>query len=447
MSATRKLAEFVHDLNYDDISETAIKKAKLCVLDLTGVMIGGYIYGSEDMNHMVEALSPFFGQPQATLFTKKRKVDLINAALINGTSSHLLDYDDIQGSMSGHPSPPVIPAALAMGEYHEITGRKLIEAVVSGIEAECRIGRAVNPAHYAAGWHATSTLGHFGACAAVAKIIDMDVDRIVASLGIAGTQACGLRQSFGSMCKPLHAGRAASNGLLAAILADNGFTAPKEILEGPDGFGSTASTKFDETRFINFGQPFEVEGVIYKRYSSCYETHGSVRCMLDIRNKYDPIFNNVDKITVIVSEFSFRSAGIPEPRTPLEGKFSIRYCTALALMKGQVTEEFFTGELVNAPETRNLMSKIDVVTDKSLRGTGDAEIHMIMTDGSEINEKTNLMALEYRVTPDEWEPVLAAKANNLLLTAFSPETSSSIINAIMKLEDIDNIKSVVELMS
>ena len=447
MSATRKLAEFIYDLSYDDISETAIKKAKLCILDLTGVMVGGYVYGSEDMNLMVEALSPFFGQPQAALLTKKRKVDLINAALINGTASHLLDYDDIQGSMSGHPSPPVIPAALAMGEYYEINGRKLIEAVVSGIEAECRIGRAVNPEHYAAGWHATATLGHFGACAAAAKIMNLDIDKIVSSFGIAGTQAGGLRQSFGTMCKPFHAGRAASNGILAAVLAGNGFTAPQEILDGVDGFAMAASTKFDETRFVNFGQPFEVESVIYKRYSSCYETHGAIRCMLDIRNKYDPAFNNVDNITVTVSEFSFRSAGIPEPRTPLEGKFSIRYCAALALMKGQVTEEFFTNELVNAPETRNLMSKINVVTDKSLRGTGDAEIHIVMTDGSELNEKTSLMRLEYGVTPDEWEPVLAAKANDLLVTAFSPETSSNIIDAIKKLEDIDKIKNIVELMS
>lgn len=444
MSASRELAEFVHDLSYADFSETAIKKAKLCILDLTAVMIGGYLQGSEDMNPMIEALSPFFGQPQATLLTKKRKIDLINAALINGTASHLLDYDDVAGGgLSGHPSPPVVPAALAMGEYYEISGKKLIEAVVSGIEVECRIGRAVNPAHYAAGWHATATLGHFGASAAAAKIIGLDIDKIVASLGIAGTQACGLRQSFGTMCKPFHAGRAASNGILAAVLAESGFTAPEEILEGVEGFGRAASTGFDKTRFVNFGQPFEVEHVVYKRYSSCYMTHGTIRCMLSIRDEYHPVLTDVANITVMVSENAYRTAGINEPQTALEGKFSNRYCATLALLKGIVTESYFTDELVNAPETKNLMSKIDVRTWES----PDAEIQIVMKDGSEITQRTNFMRSEFSITPDEWEPILTDKANGLLGTAFSTEITGSIVDTIKNLEDIDNIKNLVEMMS
>ncbi|HIE17328.1 MAG TPA: MmgE/PrpD family protein [Dehalococcoidia bacterium] len=255
MSATRKLAEFISGLRYEHISIDAIAKAKLSLMDWTGVTIGGYVSGQNDMDSMINALSPFFGRPQATLITKKKKIDVINAALINGTASHLLDYDDVHMGMIGHPTVPVIPAALAMGEYHGINGKKLIEAIVAGVETECRIGEAVNPEHYATGWHATATLGCFGACAAVAKIIDLEADKIVSALGIAGTQACGLQQSFGTMCKPFHAGKAASNGILAAILAGNELTAPQQILEAQAGFGKVLSPKFDETKIDNLGQP------------------------------------------------------------------------------------------------------------------------------------------------------------------------------------------------
>ena len=443
MSATRKLAEFIHDLSYDDVSKDAIAKAKLCVIDWMGVTAAGYVDGQSDMDSMIDALSPFFGQPQATLITKKRKIDVVNAALINGTASHFLDYDDIQMAMVGHPSVPVIPAALAVGEYRGIGGKKLIEAIVAGFEAECRIGGAVNPEHYAAGWHATATLGCFGACAAVAKMIGLSANKVVSSLGIAGTQASGLQQSFGTMCKPFHAGKAASNGILAALLAESGFTAPQQILEGEAGFGKVLSQKFDETKLDNLGRPFEIEGVVYKRYASCYGTHATIRCMLEIREKYHPTASKVADVTVKASSFACGVAGKPEPRTRLEGKFSLRYCAALALIKGSAVESDFTDESVNAPEIRELMSKINVTEDKSLAAV-EAEIHIGMADGTEIRERLELLGMETAVSVAEWESALETKSSALLQRAFSSERTRRIINAIKKLEETDNIKDLVQ---
>jgi len=446
MSATRRLAEFIHDLSYDHISKDAIAKAKLCVLDWVGVTVGGYVSGRSDMDSMVDAVSPFFGQPQATLITKKRKIDVVNAALINGTASHYLDYDDIHMGMVGHPTVPVVPAALAVGEYREVDGKKLIESIVTGVEAECRIGEAVNPEHYAAGWHATATEGCFGACAAVAKMIGLSVDKVVSSLGIAGTQASGLQQSFGTMCKPFHAGKAASNGVLAAILAENGFTAPQQILEGAGGFGKVLSQKFDETKLDNFGRSFEIELVLYKRYASCYFSHATIRCMLEIREKYRPAASEVSNVTVKASSVAFTIAGNPEPHTALEGKFSVRYCATVALMRGSAIESDFTNELVNTSETRDLMSKVDVIQDDSLAPT-EVEIHIKMTDGTEIKERLELVSKEAGVPIAEWESTLEAKSTDLLQGAFTSERTGEIIDAIKKLEGIDNIKNVAELMS
>ncbi len=447
MGATRRLAEFIHDLSYDDISKNAIAKAKLCLMNWSGTTVGGYVNGRSEMDPMVEALSSFFGQPQATLITKKRKIDLINAALINGTASHYLDFDDEDFAKGiGHSSPPIMPAALAMGEYREINGKKLIEAIVAAVEAGGRIADSVRPDHYNIGWHGTATFGLFGACAAVAKIIGLSADKIVSSLGIAGTQAAGLRQSFGTMCKPFHAGKAASNGILAAVLAESGFTAPQRILEGEWGFGRVLSPKFDETKINDFGRPFKIEDVVYKRYPSLYSTHSTIRCILGIREKYQPMVSKVASVAVKVNPAAYMTGSNPEPRTGLEGKFSIRYCAALALMKGKATVPDFTDEAVNAPEIRGLMSKINVIPEKSCRRF-EAKVHSEMADGKEIKEKVDFQSLEAAVSIAEWEPIVEAKCTDLLKGTFPSKRAGNIISTIKKLEKIDNIKSVVELMS
>jgi len=445
MEATRKLAEFIHDLSYEDLSDDAVAKAKLCLMDWVGVTVGGYAGGRSDMDPMIDSLQPFFGQPQATLITKRKKVDAFHAALINGTAGHYLDYDDIQSGMSGHPSVPVMPAALAMGEYRKFDGKRFLTAVVAGFEVECRIGEAVNPEHYGSGWHATSTLGCFGAGATVAKMSGLNVKKIVSTFGIAGTQAFGIRQSFGTMCKPFHAGKAASNGILAAVLSEGGFTAPQEILEGVDGFGKIYSTKFDETKIDNLGQPFKIEQVIYKRYASCYFSHATVRCMLEIREKHRPELSTISKIMVEVGPLSINVAGNPSPQTGLEGKFSLNYCAVLALVKGRALESDFTDELVNAAEIRDLMAKVIPVLNESYTAL-ESEICITMTDGSEIKEKVDLIS-ERAVSVAAWESILEVKSTNLLRSSFPAERAQDVITAIRGLEDIDDIGKVADLLS
>lgn len=446
MSATRKLAEFISSLRYEHISINAIAKAKLSLMDWTGVAVAGYISGQNDMDSMINALSPFFGQPQATLITQKKKVDVINAALVNGTASHLLDYDDVHMGMIGHPTVPVVPAALAVGEYYGISGKKLIEAIVAGVETECRIGEAVNPEHYAAGWHATATLGCFGACAAVAKIIDLNTDKIVSALGIAGTQVFGLQQSFGTMCKPFHAGKAASSGILAAILAENGFTAPQQILEAQAGFGKVLSPKFDETKIGNFGHHFAIERVVYKRYASCYLTHAAIVCMLGIKEKYHPTISKVESVWVKASPTAVAVADKSESQTGLEGKFSLKYCVALALVKGKATEADFTNEAVKEPAIRRMMPKVNVTTEESFALT-EVEIKIHLTNGGQIKESLELTSQDSSIPVAEWELALQHKISDLLSRTLTLESTRKIINEVKKLEEVNNIRDLIELLS
>jgi 2-methylcitrate dehydratase PrpD len=244
------------------------------------------------------------------------------------------------------------------------------------------------------------------------------------------------------MCKPFHAGKAASNGILAAVLAGNGFTAPQQILEGEAGFGKVYSQKFDDSKIGSFGNPFEIQGVVYKRYASCYLTHATIRCMLEIREKYHPMVAKVGSVEVKTSSAAVTVAGKPEPQTGLEGKFSLRYCTALALMKGRAVESDFTDESVNEPDIKNLMLKVNVIQDESFIAT-EAEIKIKMTDGAEIKERLELGSKDAAVSVAEWESTLEAKSSDFLKKAYSAEKTAKIINAIKKLDRVGNVKNVV----
>jgi len=195
-----------------------------------------------------------------------------------------------------------------------------------------------------------------------------------------------------------------------------------------------------------FGRPFEIESVLYKRYASCYFTHATVRCMLEIREKHQPALSKMSNVTVEASSLTCTIAGNPEPQTGLEGKFSARFCAAVALMRGTAVESDFTNESVNEPEIRDMMSRINVVQDESLEPT-EAAIHIKMTDGTEIKKRLELVSRETAVPIPEWESLLEAKAGDLLQGAFPPETTGKILSATKKLEEIDNIKDIIELMS
>ena len=245
---TRKLAHYIVTASYDDLPANVRKEGVRTLLNWTGVAIGGSRHQTVDI--AVSALTPFSGPAQASLFGRRERFDIMNAAFINGVSSHIFDYDDTHLKTIIHPAGPVASAILALAEMQPVSGKEFLNALVLGVETECRIGNAVYPNHYDVGWHITGTAGVFGSAAAVGKLLKLNEQQMIWALGLAASQPVGLRQSFGSMNKSFNPGRAASNGIFAAMLASKNFTSSDNMIEAKRGWANTISAKQDYNEIL-----------------------------------------------------------------------------------------------------------------------------------------------------------------------------------------------------
>jgi 2-methylcitrate dehydratase PrpD len=232
--ATAGVAEFIVKSRWEDCPPEAVEAARRAILDCLGVMLAGAV---EPPARIIQRIAEAEGgAPLATVVGAGRRTGATWAALANGTAAHALDYDDTNFAMMGHPSAPVLSAALAAGELALADGRSLVHAFLLGFEVETTLAEVVNPPHYYRGWHATCTLGTLGAAAAAARLLGLDAAQTRVALGVAASQASGLKENFGTMTKPFHAGHAARSGVLAALMAREGWTASEQALEGPQGF-------------------------------------------------------------------------------------------------------------------------------------------------------------------------------------------------------------------
>ncbi len=237
---TRGIAKYVVAGKYDDLPAAVYKEARRTLLNWAGCTVGGSRH--ETLDAAISALAPFSGPPQASLLGRRERMDILHASLMNGISSHVFDFDDTHLKTVIHPAGPVVSALLALSEFRPVSGKDFLNAMVLGIEVECRIGNAVYPAHYDRGWHITGTAGVFGSAAATGRILGLSEQQMVWALGLAATQPVGLREMFGSMTKAFHPGRAAQNGLTAALLASRNFTSSDVGLEGKSGWANVLST-------------------------------------------------------------------------------------------------------------------------------------------------------------------------------------------------------------
>ena len=246
---TRKLAHYIVSAQPADLSAPVRKEAARTLLNWVGCTVGGSRH--ETVGVAVSALTPFSGPAQASILGRHERFDIMNAALINGISSHVLDYDDTHARNIVHPAGPVISAILALSEHRPVSGRDFVTALVVGVDVECRIGNAVYPKHYDVGWHITGTAGVFGAAAASGRLLGLSEQQMLWAIGLAATQPVGLQEMFGSMTKSFHPGRAAQNGLTAAILASKGFTSSEQSLEAKYGWVNAVSTAHDYSYITN----------------------------------------------------------------------------------------------------------------------------------------------------------------------------------------------------
>ena len=301
--------------------------SKHALLDWLGVALGGS--GDPLVDILIDDAVEEGDTGETRLIGRRERVSPANAALINGAASHALDFDDVNSRMGGHPSVTVIPAVLALAERQRSGGREVLEAFAIGYEVASQVGAMVGRAHDEAGWHATGTVGTFGAAAA--KLLGLSEERTVMALGIAATQASGLQSMFGTMCKPLHAGRAAMGGLLAARWASRGFTSNPEALACRRGFAATHSTTFEFGPLPGTGDALAVESNIYKHHAACFLAHAGIEAVAALRDRHGIAPNDVRLIRVRIPRLDLEACNIPNPRTGAEIKFSIRHLLAMAL--------------------------------------------------------------------------------------------------------------------
>ena len=362
-TVAQSLADCLATIVFTELSESARQVATASIIDTIGAMLLGA--SGPAATALQAALANDLVDGPALVLGRASRVGVLDAALLNGTAAHANDYDDMACSMGGRPSAPLVPVVLALGEALGASGERVVEAYVVGFEAECRIGRVVNPHYYEGGWHPTSTLGVFGAAAAAARLLRLDRDRTATALTLAASMACGLKANFGTMAKPLQVGQCARSGLMAAKLANVGFTANPAALEHPQGFFASYDglDNIHLERLLdhrNGRLEIEQDSIGLKSFPCCGSTHPVARAMLALRVRgLNP--EDVDSILMTVNRRRLPHTNNPSPKTPLEARFSIQYVAARALLDGAPRLHHFEGRAHLEPDARALMRKMTVV--------------------------------------------------------------------------------------
>lgn len=376
---TRIIARYAALAPADQVPEAVRKEATRTLLNWVGCAVGGS--RQDAPGRAVAALKPFSGPEQACLFGRSERLDAPNAALVNGISSHVLDFDDTHLKTIIHPAGPVASALTAFAQFRPISGQDFMNALTLGCEIECRIGNSVFPEHYAMGWHITGTTGVFGAAAAIGRVLGLDEQRMTWAMGLAATQPVGLKVQFGTDTKSFHPGRAAQNGMIAALLAQQGYTASDVALEGFDGWGQALSTRrnWDEVTG-ELGERYELALNTYKPFACGIVAHPSIDAAIQLRNANSPRPGDIRSIALKVHPLVLNLMGKTEPRTGLEGKFSIFHAVAVALVTGRAGEQAFTDAAVKDPTVVSLRKKVEATVDPAIK-PDQADMVVTLNDG------------------------------------------------------------------
>ncbi len=376
---TRIVARYAATAPVEQVPANVRKEAARTLLNWVGCAVGGS--SNPAPGRAIKALAPFSGPPQASLFGRKERLDAPHAALVNGISSHVLDYDDTHLKTIIHPAGPVASAVLAWAEYQPTSGADLMHALALGCEVECRMGNAVYPEHYQMGWHITGTAGVFGSAVAMGRLLHLSEQQMAWALGLAATQPVGLKVQFGSDTKSFHPGRAAQNGMLAALMAQAGFTASEVAIEGFDGWGQAVSTKRDWGQVVDgLGERWELALNTYKPFACGIVAHPAIDAAIQLRAEAALQPDAIRSVDLRVHPLVLNLMGKAAPAAGLEGKFSIFHAVAVALATGRAGEAAFTDRAVADPAVVALRGRVHAVTDPAIK-TDQVDMTITTTDG------------------------------------------------------------------
>jgi 2-methylcitrate dehydratase PrpD len=374
------------------------------------------------------------------------------AALANGVAAHSLDYDDMCFVSLAHPSCALVPVVLAVGELVRASPKALLDAYVIGFELECRLGNVMNPRHYhQRGWHCTSSIGTLGAAAAGARVLGLDVHATQHALGIAASSACGLKENLGSMVKPLHAGMAARNGVMAAQLAQRGFTASPHAIDGPQGYLTAMDSEQAslDVAVADLGSRWEIieTGVTVKLYPSCAATHPPLDALIDMKRREGFSTEQVQAIDVEVDSMTPRLLIHPDPATGLEAKFSMPFCAAAAVVYERLGIDTFDDDHIQNPAVQNLMLRVTLrannVFDQAAP-LSQARVTVHLSDGRVCSQSADgARGYPGRLTDEELESKFASCASRTL----TQPAATSAWAALTALESTTDVRNLTALFS
>lgn len=451
MALAFEIAQRACTLRYEDLPPAAVRWAKVGLLDYIGVTLAG---SHEPAARLAQEALGSPGAGSSVVFGTPQRLNALDAAIVNGTASHALDFDDCNNTFGGHPSAPLLPALFALADETGASGRDFILAYVTGFEVETKIALAVHFHHYTKGWHPTATLGTFGAAAACAKLMGLDEARTATALAIAASLASGIKANFGTMVKPLHVGHCTRNGLYAARLARAGFSAnPDSAFEHKQGFFNVFNGEgtYDASRIAaRWANPLDIvePGIAIKQYPCCGSTHSALDAMLDLVREHRFRPEDVERIDVWTHPRRLEHTNRPAPRSPLDAKFSVQYCLARAVLDRRITIEQFEGDAYRDPAVQRLLPRICAAPYGEDRFPADnhfgAEVNVHTKDGAALKRKVDQPFGRTSSNPLPPER-LREKFENCAARALERAAIAGIHAAVERFDTLDDVRTVTAL--
>jgi 2-methylcitrate dehydratase PrpD len=460
---TGYVAGFIVKTTFADLPGEVVGLAKKSILDGLGLALCGSVAKSGEIvrNYLKAEGLLAGGSNSATVIGSSLKASPRFAAFANAVGIHADDYDDTQLAVAEdrvyglltHPTAPVLPAALAAAEIGAMSGQELLVAYNVGVETECKIAEAINPRHYEDGFHSTGTVGSLGAAAAASKIGKFDLKLTLTALGIAASEAAGLRENFGTMTKPFHAGRAAESGIVAADFARLGWTAADKILEAPRGFFHAEGGGFDASAIMNkLGRPwtFVTPGVSIKPFPSGSLTHPGMTEMLRLIREHDITAGQVERVTVGANR-NFPTALIHHrPKDSLQAKFSMEFCMASLLLYGKAGLSEFNDAVVNRAAVQDMIARVDFGVDPVAEAAGYNKMTTIvgikLKDGRTFSGRTDI-AKGNPADPMSYEEAAAKFFDCAAFAKWPQAKAKQIVEMVRRLEEVKDVRSLTALCS
>jgi 2-methylcitrate dehydratase PrpD len=449
-SLTEKLAESVVNAEFEEIPEEARHQAKLCILDTLGVALAGTTDPiHQPVNQYLEEVG---GKRQSTVIGLGLKTSAPLAAFANGVFGHVLDYDDLTYLFVAHSSVVLVPAIFALGEVLKSPGKDLITAFVVGSEVQWKIGDAMvgSGDHYNKGWHSTGTIGTVGAAAAAGKMLGLDSEKMANAISISTSMAAGVREQAGTMTKSFHAGRAAENGVVAALLARGGFTGTKKAFEGKMGYFPLMANQYDLGKMGDFGKPWGIveptisRGLVFKLYPCCGSGDGTIDAMFSLIKDHGIKAEEVESVECFAHERKIANLFHHDPKTGLEAKFSLEYWIAIMLLERDAGLKQFTDAKVHDPRVQSLMKKVKLSYDPKMPRF-PVRIEVKMKDGHTYT-KTYWPLKASPENPVSDEDLIAKYRSCAQWYGLPREKTEKSIDLIMAIERLKDPGDVMKLM-